>query len=85
MESEADPTTSPGGSVPRPAASGPQSILTCTSCDKKNKIRPSERGSPHCGECGDSGPNRDANPADAYLPLRGPLELSVIDVGSPPG
>jgi thioredoxin 2 len=30
---------------------GPLSILTCTSCGKKNKIRPSERGAPHCGSC----------------------------------
>ena len=32
--------------------SGPLSILTCTNCGKKNKIRPSERGAPHCGNCG---------------------------------
>ena len=31
---------------------GPQSILTCASCGKKNKIRPSAKGAPHCGECG---------------------------------
>ena len=28
------------------------SILTCASCGTKNKIRPSERGAPHCGKCG---------------------------------
>ena len=32
--------------------SGPVSMLTCAECGKKNKIRPAERGSPHCGSCG---------------------------------
>lgn len=27
------------------------SILTCPNCGKKNKIRPSARGAPHCGNC----------------------------------
>jgi thioredoxin 2 len=36
-----------------PAAAGPVSMLTCTACGKKNKIRPSERGAPHCGSCGE--------------------------------
>jgi thioredoxin 2 len=30
----------------------PVSLLTCPSCGKKNKIRPSERGTPFCGSCG---------------------------------
>jgi thioredoxin 2 len=30
--------------------------LTCASCGKKNKIRPSERGAPHCGSCGEALP-----------------------------
>jgi thioredoxin 2 len=34
------------------APSGPISILTCAACGKKNRIRPSERGAPHCGSCG---------------------------------
>jgi thioredoxin 2 len=34
------------------SAGGPQSILTCAACGKPNKIRPSERGAPHCGNCG---------------------------------
>jgi thioredoxin 2 len=37
---------------PRPAA-GPVSMLTCAQCGKKNTIRPSERGAPHCGSCGE--------------------------------
>jgi thioredoxin 2 len=39
-----------------PAAAGPVSILTCANCGKKNKIRPSERGAPHCGNCGSALP-----------------------------
>lgn len=33
-------------------ATGPVSVLTCAACGKRNRIRPSERGSPHCGSCG---------------------------------
>ena len=32
------------------------STLTCRSCGKKNRIRPSERGAPHCGSCGNALP-----------------------------
>ncbi|CAN5789683.1 thioredoxin TrxC [soil metagenome] len=34
---------------PRPA--GPVSTLTCAACGRQNRIRPSERGAPHCGSC----------------------------------
>jgi thioredoxin 2 len=37
-----------GGATP----AGPVSMLTCAACGKKNRIRPSERGAPHCGSCG---------------------------------
>ncbi len=30
----------------------PISTLVCVSCGKKNRIAPSERGAPHCGNCG---------------------------------
>jgi thioredoxin 2 len=30
---------------------GPVSTLTCTACGAKNRIRPSARGTPHCGKC----------------------------------
>ena len=30
----------------------PISILTCANCGARNRIGPSERGSPHCGKCG---------------------------------
>jgi thioredoxin 2 len=29
----------------------PVSLLVCASCAAKNRIRPSERGTPHCGKC----------------------------------
>jgi thioredoxin 2 len=35
-----------------PAATGPRSILACPSCGARNAIRPSPRGAPHCGTCG---------------------------------
>ncbi len=34
------------------SGTGPVSLLTCANCGRKNKIRPSERGAPHCGSCG---------------------------------
>ncbi len=41
--------THPGGA---PVGEGPVSLLGCGSCWKKNRIRPSARGTPHCGSCG---------------------------------
>jgi thioredoxin 2 len=32
--------------------SGPVSTLVCSACGKKNRIRPSPKGVPHCGSCG---------------------------------
>lgn len=31
---------------------GPVSLLVCADCGKKNTIRPSATGAPHCGNCG---------------------------------
>ena len=31
---------------------GPMSTLVCAHCGRHNRITPSERGSPHCGNCG---------------------------------
>ncbi len=47
----------PAGSGEEPASTatqptGPLSMLTCAGCGTKNKIRPSDRGTPHCGSCG---------------------------------
>jgi thioredoxin 2 len=33
-------------------AGGPVTMLMCRNCGKANTIRPSARGSPHCGSCG---------------------------------
>jgi thioredoxin 2 len=32
--------------------SGPVSTLSCAACGKRNRIRPSPKGVPHCGSCG---------------------------------
>jgi thioredoxin 2 len=37
--------------TPQPT-SGPVSELTCANCGRKNRIRPSAKGTPHCGNCG---------------------------------
>ena len=50
MTEAASPETPP--ETKPQAAAGPQSILVCASCGKKNKIRPSATGAPHCGSCG---------------------------------
>src|SRR5918996_2424912 len=49
-----EPTTP--ASALRPDPGLPVSTLTCRSCGKKNRIRPSERGAPHCGSCGSALP-----------------------------
>ena len=50
----AEPTgASTKGSTEAPSpARGPTSILTCADCGKRNTIRPSAKGTPHCGSCG---------------------------------
>jgi thioredoxin 2 len=44
--------TGPNQTTGSAAPAGPVSMLTCAACGKKNRIRPAERGSPHCGACG---------------------------------
>jgi thioredoxin 2 len=46
----AEPDRSPSGT------DAPASVLTCASCGKRNRIRPSDRGAPHCGSCGQALP-----------------------------
>jgi thioredoxin 2 len=43
-------TTEPAATERQPG--GPISTLVCTACSKKNRIRPSPKGVPHCGSCG---------------------------------
>jgi len=45
-------TGPPTDAVARPDADRPVSTLVCASCGRKNRIRPSEKGAPHCGGCG---------------------------------
>jgi len=52
-DANSTPATSPSSSV---KATGPLSMLICPHCGKKNKIRPSARGAPHCGNCGEALP-----------------------------
>jgi thioredoxin 2 len=44
--------SAPGAPPSAGTSAGPLSVLVCAECGKKNKIRPSERGAPHCGSCG---------------------------------
>src|SRR6185437_2754784 len=46
------PTDGPTETAPRPTPVGRVSTLTCAHCAAKNRIRPSEKGAPHCGKCG---------------------------------
>jgi thioredoxin 2 len=77
MASEANPSSAASEGTPRPSSSGPQSILTCTNCSKKNKIRPSERGSPHCGECGEALPWL-VNATDRTFPAEAASSVAVV-------
>jgi len=83
MESEVNTGATTGASAPKPSPSGPQSILTCASCGKKNKIRPAERGSPHCGECGEALPWL-VNATDATFPVEAASSVAVlVDLWAP--
>ena len=49
----ADGTGEPAPAQPvKTATNGPVSILTCSSCGARNRIRPRPTGSPHCASCG---------------------------------
>lgn len=50
MATDPGPGPSPDGATG--AGTGPRSVLTCPNCGARNTIRPSPRGSPHCGTCG---------------------------------
>ena len=85
MESEARaPATDSAGPPTRAAqAQGPQSILTCAACGKKNKIRPAERGAPHCGSCGKALPWL-VNATDATFPFEAKSSVAVlVDLWAP--
>jgi thioredoxin 2 len=45
-----DAAAAPGPDAAGPPAA-PSTTLTCPSCGRKNRIKPSPRGTPHCGSC----------------------------------
>src|SRR5258705_2641769 len=45
-------TTSQSAGAPGAGGQSPISTLVCANCGKRNRIGPSDRGSPHCGNCG---------------------------------
>jgi thioredoxin 2 len=66
-----------------PRSAGPVSMLTCAACGKKNKIRPSERGAPHCGSCGEPLPWL-INATDGTFPLESKSSVAVlVDLWAP--
>jgi thioredoxin 2 len=88
--SRSNPATADGGAPTpgdRPAASaagaGPISVLVCADCGQKNKIRPSERGAPHCGSC--SKPLAwVVNATDATFPYEARASVAVlVDLWAP--
>lgn len=59
------------------------SMLSCAACGKKNKIRPSEKGSPHCGSCGEALPWL-VNASDATFPSEARSSVAVlVDLWAP--
>jgi thioredoxin 2 len=44
--------TTPTRDAGAPGGRKPISTLACANCGRRNRITPSERGSPHCGNCG---------------------------------
>ncbi len=70
---------------PEPASSvgGPVSILICPNCGARNTIRPSPRGSPHCGTCGKPLPWI-VNATDATFDLEaGTTATVLVDLWAP--
>ena len=66
-----------------PPTAGPVSTLTCAACGRKNKIRPSEKGSPHCGSCGEPLPWL-VNASDATFPYEARASVAVlVDLWAP--
>jgi thioredoxin 2 len=52
MTSETTSSSPGSGRTPSGDPAGPISTLVCANCGTPNRIRPSERGAPHCGKCG---------------------------------
>lgn len=76
MESNPSPAGASNAGSATPAA-GPQSILVCANCGKRNTIRPSERGAPHCGSCGKPLPWL-VNATDATFDVEARSSVAVV-------
>jgi thioredoxin 2 len=59
------------------APSGPVSVLTCDACGRKNRIRPSPKGAPHCGSCGAPLPWL-VNATDATFDVEAQASVAVV-------
>jgi thioredoxin 2 len=80
---QSDPDASASATTTSAAASGPLSVLVCADCGKKNKIRPSERGTPHCGSCSQALPWV-VNATDATFPYEARASVAVlVDLWAP--
>lgn len=78
---QADETTAPAGATPETEL--PASILACVSCGKKNRIRPSEHGTPHCGSCGAALPWV-VSATDGTFPVEARSDVSIlVDLWAP--
>ncbi len=63
--------------------SKPISILTCAGCGARNRIRPSDKGAPHCGKCGKALPwVVDANEASFEVEIKAAPTV-VLDLWAP--
>ncbi|CAN5514915.1 thioredoxin TrxC [soil metagenome] len=63
--------------------SGPESTLACAECGKRNRIRPSDRGTPHCGACGKPLPWL-VNGSDATFEVESRAAVAVlVDLWAP--
>lgn len=61
----------------------PASVLVCQACGRKNRIRPSERGTPHCGACGAALPWL-VNATDATFDVEARASVPVlVDLWAP--
>jgi thioredoxin 2 len=71
------------GPVGEATPKGPESILVCAGCGAKNRIRPSERGVPHCGSCGKPLPWL-VNATDATFDVEAKAAVTVlVDLWAP--
>jgi thioredoxin 2 len=63
--------------------SGPVSNLTCASCGKLNRIRPSPRGVPTCGSCGATLPWLVAATDDTFDQEAAASVMVLVDLWAP--